>query len=297
MSKKVIDVSSYQGIINWAKVKASGVQGAILKVIRKDLNPDKQFENNWKGCEKAGVPIVGVYNYSYATTIDKARVDAKKVLSILAGRKVKVWLDVEDACQKGLGMKLIRIIQAYQEIIEAAGLEFGVYTGLSFYNSYIKPWAGYLTCRFWIAHYPSNVQMSLDKLPSVSKQPIIKHTLEGWQYSSKGTVPGIVGNVDMNLWYGEIMSTPEVQQENPYDPPERLLKLKLIRMRGNDVGWVQFHLIRLGFLPAKNSKGRSNIDKIFGPDTAGAVAKAQAHYGIAVDSIVGAMTVYVLRYN
>ena len=99
MSKKVIDVSSYQGVINWAKVKASGVQGAILKVIRKDLNPDKQFENNWKGCEKAGVPIVGVYNYSYATTIDKARVDAKKVLSILAGRKVKVWLDVEDTHQ------------------------------------------------------------------------------------------------------------------------------------------------------------------------------------------------------
>ena len=49
MSKKVIDVSSYQGEIDWGKVKASGIQGAILKVIRKDLNPDKQFENNWKG--------------------------------------------------------------------------------------------------------------------------------------------------------------------------------------------------------------------------------------------------------
>ena len=249
MSKKVIDVSSYQGVINWAKVKASGVQGAILKVIRKDLNPDKQFENNWKGCEKAGVPIVGVYNYSYATTVDKARVDAKKVLSILAGRKVKVWLDVEDTCQKGLGMKLIRIIRAYQEVIEAAGLEFGVYTGLSFYNSYIKPWSGYLTCRFWIARYRN---------PVVANQPLIKHTLEGWQFSSKERVTGISGNVDMNLWYGDIMSMPEVRQENPYDPPDRLLKLKPIRMRGNDVGWVQYHLIRLGFLSAKNSKGKRN---------------------------------------
>lgn len=288
MSKKVIDVSSYQGVINWIKVKASGVQGAILKVIRKDLNPDKQFENNWRGCQAAGVPIVGVYNYSYATTVAKARTDALKVLSILAGRKVKVWLDVEDACQKGLGITLIRIIQAYQEVIEGAGLEFGVYTGLSFYNSYIKPWAGYLTCRFWIARYRN---------PVVANQPIIKHILEGWQFSSKERVSGIAGNVDMNLWYGDIMSTPEVQRENPYDPPERLLKLKSIRMRGDDVGWVQYHLIRLGFLPDKNSKGRSNIDKIFGPDTAGAVAKAQAHYGIAVDSIVGTMTVYVLRYN
>ncbi|GFI10096.1 autolytic lysozyme [Lachnospiraceae bacterium] len=288
MSKKVIDVSSYQGVVNWYKVKASGIEGAILKVIRKDLNPDKQFENNWKGCENAGVPIIGVYNYSYATTLDKARADAKKVLSILAGRRAKVWLDVEDTCQKGLGITLIRIIQAYQEIIEKAGLEFGVYTGLSFYNSYIKPWAGYLTCRFWIARYRN---------PVTANQPVIKHTLEGWQFSSEERVPGITGNVDMNLWYGEIMSMPEVPQKNPYSSPDKILKLKLIRMRGHGVGWVQYHLVRLGFLPARNKKGKSNIDEVYGPDTAEAVAKAQAHYGIEVDSIVGAMTVYVLRYN
>ena len=297
MSKKVIDVSSYQGKIDWVKVKASGIQGAILKIIRKDLNPDNQFYNNWLRCGKAGIPIFGVYNYSYATSVAKAKTDARKVLSILAGRKVKVWLDVEDACQKGLGITLIRIIQAYQEVIEAAGLEFGVYTGLSFYNSYIKPWAGYLTCRFWIARYPSNATMAVPKDPSASKQPTIKHTLEGWQYSSKGSVPGITGNVDMNLWYGDIMKPPEVQQENPYEPPERLLKLKPIRMRGNDVGWVQHHLVRLGFLPAKNKKGKGNIDKIFGPDTEAAVMAAQYHYDIVVDGIVGAMTVYVLRYN
>lgn len=288
MSKKVIDVSSYQGVINWIKVKASGVQGAILKIIRKDLNPDKQFENNWNGCQAANVPIVGVYNYSYATTVAKAKADAKRVLSILADRKVKVWLDVEDVCQKGLGITLIHIIQAYQEVIEGAGLEFGVYTGLSFYNSYIKPWAGYLTCRFWIARYRN---------PVVANQPIIKHILEGWQYSSEERVSGIAGNVDMNLWYGDIMSTPEVQQKNPYKLPERLLKIKPIRMRGDDVGWVQHHLVRLGFLSAKNKKGKSNIDKIFGPDTKAAVMAAQSHYGIVVDGIVGAMTVYVLRYN
>ena len=46
MSQKVIDVSSYQGTVDWDKVKAAGVSGAILKVIRKDLDPDKQFENN-----------------------------------------------------------------------------------------------------------------------------------------------------------------------------------------------------------------------------------------------------------
>ncbi len=54
MTRKIIDVSSYQGIIDWRKVKASGIDGAILKVIRKDLNPDKQFENNWRRGGGAG---------------------------------------------------------------------------------------------------------------------------------------------------------------------------------------------------------------------------------------------------
>ena len=72
MSKIGIDVSSYQGTIDWKKVKAAGIEFAILKVIRKDLNPDKQFERNWAGCELNGVTIQGVYNYSYATTVEKA---------------------------------------------------------------------------------------------------------------------------------------------------------------------------------------------------------------------------------
>ena len=107
---KGIDVSSYQGAIDWSKVKWAGVQFAILKIIRKDLNPDKTFEQNWKGCTEAGMPIQGVYNYSYATTTGKAKTDAQRVIEILAGRKTFVWLDVEDRCQQGLGQTLIDII-------------------------------------------------------------------------------------------------------------------------------------------------------------------------------------------
>ena len=148
---KGIDVSSYQGSIDWSKVKWAGVQFAILKIIRKDLNPDKTFEQNWKGCTEAGMPIQGVYNYSYATTVEKAKTDAQRVIEVLAGRKTFVWLDVEDRCQQGLGQTLIDIINTYQSEIKAAGLEFGVYTGLSFYNTYILPYANQIHCPFWIA--------------------------------------------------------------------------------------------------------------------------------------------------
>lgn len=195
--RKGIDVSSYQGVIDWNKVKSDGVEFAILKVIRKDLNPDKQFENNWTGCEAVGMPIHGVYNYSYATTVSKAKSDAKKVLAILNGRKVKVCLDVEDVCQKGLGKLLIDIINAYAEVIQGAGLEFLVYTGDSFYKSYIKPYDTEKR-EWWIAKYGKNTgQMDEAYKPNVPG-------MIGWQFTSKATVNGISGDVDMNVWFEEI---------------------------------------------------------------------------------------------
>lgn len=201
MERKVIDVSAYQGIIDWHSVKKAGIEGAILKVIRKDRKPDKRFEGNWSGCKEAGMPVIGVYNYSYAVDEETAAADANGVLSILAGRSVKVWLDVEDDSLRDLGEKLIKIIKKYQEVIEGEGLAFGVYTGLSFYNSFIKPWANMLDCPFWMARYPSSDSMQISDNPPKGKRPAILHKLAGWQYSSKGKVPGISGNVDMNLWY------------------------------------------------------------------------------------------------
>lgn len=202
MSKTGVDVSSYQGRINWAKAKSAGVEFAILKVIRKDLNSDNQFENNWSGCRAAGIPIQGVYNYTYATTVAKARTDAAKVLEILAGRKTMVWLDVEDKCVEGLGKILIDIVNAYAEVIKGAGLSFGVYTGQYFYNAYIKPYGG-VSYPLWIARY------GLDNGKLDEKYNPRIPGMIGWQYSSKGTVPGISGYVDMNVWYQDVAFKPE----------------------------------------------------------------------------------------
>ena len=206
MSEKGIDVSSYQGIIDWKKVKAAGVQFAILKVIRKDLNPDKKFESNWSGCEAAGMTIQGVYNYSYATTVEKAKTDAKKVVSILGkDRHPMVWLDVEDSVQKNLGQKLIDIIKAYGEVIKYAGMTFGVYTGKSFYESYIKKYQEQVKdIPFWIARYPSSKEMTISSNPAANYKPDVHPIMYGWQYSSKGKVEGVSGNVDMNEWYAEV---------------------------------------------------------------------------------------------
>lgn len=202
-----IDVSSYQGVIDWNKVKSAGCEFAILKIIRKDLNPDTQFENNVKGCDNVRMRW-DVYNYSYATTVAKAKSDAEKVISILNGRKSIVWLDVEDSCQKNLGHLLIDIINNYKAVIEASGNAFGVYTGLSFYNSYIKPYASKIDCPFWIArYYNGHNQMNFGVTPNSQYKPAISHPLYGWQYTSSGKISGVSGNVDINIRYIDNVSS------------------------------------------------------------------------------------------
>lgn len=208
---KCVDVSSYQGDINWNLVKSAGVNQAILKVMRKDLNSDKKFEQNLSGCKSAGVTLNGVYNYSYATTVAKAKIDAQKVLSILNGRRCTVWLDIEDKCQQGIGSLLKDIVNAYRDVIVNAGYDFGIYTGMSFYNSYIKPYASQIKCdKWWIARYYNGYsKMGLSVSPNEQYNPklSIGRNIYGWQYTSSGQVSGINGNVDLNIIYGDVQSS------------------------------------------------------------------------------------------
>lgn len=295
MSKLGIDVSSYNGAINWKKVKDAGYKFACIKIIRKDLNKDTAFERNWNGCKEAGLDIYGVYNYSYATNIWKAKEDAEAVLKALGSRKTIVWLDVEDKCQKGLKKGLIDVILLYKEIIEKSGNRFGVYTGQSFYNSYISPYSEYLKgVKFWIARYGvNNGQKNAKYQPKLANMVV-------WQYTSKGQVDGIVGNVDLNVSYDDnwIMgkavatapsSTPETAK-NPYTEPTRLLRYVVPNMRGNDVKWLQYELVRHGYLLEFNSKKKSNIDGVLGKDTRDSILQYQKAVGIEVDGVVGRET-------
>lgn len=209
-TKKGIDVSGYNPITDYKKVKNAGVEFAILKIIRKDMTEDKLFLTHLNGFKSVNIPITAVYNYSYATTVDKAKADALKVIQILKKYNLKcsVYLDVEDDCQKNLGSKLIEIINTYHAVIQNAGYDFGLYTGASFYNSYIKPYKQYLVCNNeWIARYPSSDTMNFSKLPDMSKKPNIGTEIEGWQYTSKGQISGIDGNFDFNLMFTDINSS------------------------------------------------------------------------------------------
>ena len=204
--QKGVDMSKYQQGVNYKALRAEGVKFAVLKIIRKDLNPDEMFEKHYRGCQEAGIPVRAVYNYSYATTVEKAITDAKRVVAVLNGRNIPVVLDVEADVQKNLGERLIQIINAYQSVIQQAGLKFCVYTGLYFYNTYIKPYSNKLNCtQFWIARYPSTLEMRIGDVPPPDKKPDVKGII-AWQYSSKGKIPSAYsGNLDFNMLYAPIV--------------------------------------------------------------------------------------------
>lgn len=266
---KGIDVAKWNGIIDWNRVRIDGVKFAVLKVINKQRQTEAAFERNYAGATKVGIPL-DVYNYSYAKDVQTAISDAKLVVSTIKGKKIEyVWMDVEDDCQKALGMKLINMITAYQEVIEKAGYKFGVYTGSAFYNSYIKPYASHLDCPFWIARYNKGyTAMDFDENPLEVKKPSIVHKLWAWQYTSSGKVDGIEGNVDLNKKY-------EGKKE----------EFPILRVGSNNVyvGYLQEKLELLGYYNGKQ-------DRIFGDKTKQAVERFQSVNGLKVDGIVGPNT-------
>lgn len=274
---KGIDVAKWNGDINWKLVKDDGVKFAILKVINKQNNVEEAFERNYKGAMGAGIPT-DVYNYLYTTTETDAVNTAYKVVEAIKGKDIDtVWADVEDACLKGLGINLINLLVAYKKVIEKAGYNFGIYTGLSFYNTYIKPYAAKLDCPFWIARYnKGDTLMSLEEMPDTAKKPCIVHELYGWQYTSHGRINGINGNVDLNIRYASDIAA----------------ELPTIRKgsKGYYVGYVQEKLNSLGY-------NCGSVDRNFGSKTELAVKEFQRRNGLKDDGVVGPNTWKRLNSN
>lgn len=209
--KKLIDVSSYNGTVNWEKAKAYGCQGAILKIIRKDLKIDNGFNRNYQACNENEIAW-GVYNYSYATTATKAKSDMELVCDILD--KIDkthfvygVWFDLEDKMQASLSKaKIAEIINVAQAVVESRGYKFGVYTGMSYYNEHID--RKQVKCQnWWIArYYQGDKRMQIATNPNQEKKPTAANI--AWQYTSKGRFPKIIssgnsGNFDLNVLYKE----------------------------------------------------------------------------------------------
>lgn len=194
---KGIDVSRWNGTIDWKTVANYGMGFAILRITEKGNIIDSTFEPNYKGCIENKIPV-GVYKYSYATTIAQIKDEANVVIKTLNKRKLDypVFLDIEDKCQENLSDDLMmKMIKAFRAIIIKAGYKFGIYCGYSWYQNQLPEDAKKYDC--WVARYPNNDTGDLqERLRVPASTGVI-----GWQYSSKAIIPGIPTKVDRSVFY------------------------------------------------------------------------------------------------
>ena len=218
MEIKGIDVSAWQGKIDWKTVADYGMGFAILRITEAGNVVDSQFENNLAGCNKYNIPV-GVYKYSYAMTIAEIQREARKAVSTLNGRRIQfpVFLDLEHNNQRSLGSESIhKMADAFLEIVEAAGYKFAIYCNVDWYEnvicSHLKKYD------FWIARYPANDDGWL-------QERLRPDFGVGWQYSSKAKIPGISGTVDRNVFYKDYSEEIEKKEETTVNKLQEHTKL------------------------------------------------------------------------
>ncbi|MDO5521453.1 MAG: GH25 family lysozyme [bacterium] len=200
-----IDVSKWNGNIDWKKVKAAGVEYAIVRVsYTTSTTAEKYYKKNIEGAQAVGIPV-GVYTYSMATTEEKAKQEAEYVLNLIKGYKLQypVAFDIEDKVQAKQGKtkagieKNTNLTKTFCEIIENAGYKAMIYTGCSFSRDYLNM-EDLTAYDWWIAHYGSDEEYThyTGKYHYGSKCNYPKTRF--WQYSSLGTLSGVSGRFDMN---------------------------------------------------------------------------------------------------
>lgn len=276
MSVKLIDVSQIQEKPLWDEIKKAGYAGGILR-IRSSKGVDASWEYNYKSCQEQKLAR-GAYRYSYALTAAQAKAEAQEVLRTLDGRKLElgVWLDLEWNKQRALGSRKVKqLAAAWMKVIRHAGYDCNIYCNMDWYRNV----CGGLDAKYWIARYPQHDTGVLVE----SLKPNVGEA--GWQYSSKGRVPGIKGNVDLDEWYAPIPVIPEAgKPQNPYKDSGRLLKYNPLTasVAREDVRWLQWELRESGY--------QIQTDGRFGPKTELALRGFQASHGLTADGKCGPKT-------
>ena len=259
MALKGIDVSEWQGTIDWREVAKDGVQFAVIHAGygRELSQKDKYFERNYAGARAAGIKV-GAFWYSYADSVARAEQEARTCLKVLDGKHLDLPVFFDQEYEPGI-LKLSTktrtdIVLKFLETIKAAGRPCGLYSSTNFITANLQ--ANRLTeYPLWIAEYGS-------KLHYTGK-------VWAWQYTDKGRVAGIKGRVDMDHGYFAQTQTGNTGLLRKGD-------------RGDDVKLLQHRLNILGW--------QLTEDGVWGVQTDSAVRGYQYRAGLTVDGIVGAKT-------
>ncbi len=189
-----IDVSKWQGNIDWATT-SNAISFAIIRCGYRGssggIAMDPKFLQNMRGAKAHGVRV-GVYFYSKATNEAMAVEEASAALAFVqqagGGLTLPIYFDMEDACQKGLSKEQnTAIANAFCATVAAGGYRAGVYASKSWFDNRMNAGSIGGNYSIWVARYNTYLGYS--------------GRYNMWQYSSKGSIPGISGNVDVNIAY------------------------------------------------------------------------------------------------
>ena len=213
-----IDVSQWQGVIDWTKVKAASVQFALLRAGYGDTlsypaQIDAQFERNYAECKRLGIPV-GVYFYAYAENASDAHREAQSCLALIKGKQFEypIYYDVEEYSIFRSG-KTAEVTRAFVSDLEAADC-----------------WVGIYTYRSAMGYFPSDIK---DKKAMAIAEYGDKLNYNGqygiWQNSSSWTVSGISGRVDHDWCYVDYPKLIKENGKNGYEKPKPKLQYQVTR--------------------------------------------------------------------
>lgn len=196
----IIDVSEHNGKLDWEKLKPQ-IEGAIIRCgFGSDYTKqdDAYYSRNVSECERLGIPY-GVYIYSYANTVAKAKSEASHVKRLVEGHKLSfpIFYDLEEEKYSSYATKMAETWMA-----EMSGFDVGIYANVNWWKNYIK-----CDCKNkWVAYWGKTQ-------PSISNMVL-------WQYSENGKVAGISGfdlnkNISLPIPQPEPQPTPEPPKPEP----------------------------------------------------------------------------------
>lgn len=195
MAIKGIDVSEFQGNVDWTKVKNDGVKFALLKlgnIYDTDANyKDSKFDTNYKKCKELGIKV-GAYIYNYCNTLDNLKKGLNWAFEKLANKELDLpfYLDMED---KTIAVEtvdsLTKQCNEFAKLVKEKGYRAGVYANVNWLKNELNPDKFDKDISVWVAQYYSKCEYT--------------GNYDIWQYTSSGKVSGISGNCDMNYLYNE----------------------------------------------------------------------------------------------
>lgn len=203
-----IDVSHYQKNIGWGMVAKKGITSAgnlpvnfaILKCIyeAQSHRPDEYFEKNYQGCVENAINV-GIYVYHASKSLTDPVAEAEALVKVLNGRKLHlgIWHDLEDKSLRSAGNNAIhQMLKIEDEILKSHGYtDIGIYCSKYWHDSILdKKYLKGIYKYWWIARYLKN---DIGQIPPESLSP--EKYADAWQFSSKGKVSGISGNVDLDI--------------------------------------------------------------------------------------------------